>query len=106
MIRSRVSPLGLKGSVAQGRSEATPWDVSIPAMIICPATAIAQAVRPAGKRFRDNDSAEGIVTDCHVFTGGLALGMEAEMIFGESTCPCEKEVPPAPVVARRNGDAY
>jgi len=69
--------------------------------VFCP-----QAVWSAGKRFRDNDSAEGIVTDCLAFTGGLALGMEAEMIFGESTCPCEKEVPPAPVVARRNGDAY
>ena len=74
-------------------------------MMKYPATTIAHAVRGAGKRFRDNDSAEGIVTDCHVFTGGLALGMEAEMIFGVSMCPCEKEVPPAPVVARRNGDA-
>jgi uridine phosphorylase len=41
-----------------------------------------QAVRSAGKRFQDNDSAEGVVADFHVFTGGLALGMEAEMIFG------------------------
>ena len=47
-----------------------------------PATAIAQAVRPAGKPLNNNDSAEGVVADCHKITGGLALGMEAEMIFG------------------------
>lgn len=34
-----------------------------------------------------------------------ALGIEAEMIFGVSTCPCEKEVPPAPLVALRNDGA-
>lgn len=35
-----------------------------------------------GQRFRDNDSAESVFADCHVFTGGLTLGMEAEMIYG------------------------
>ena len=31
--------------------------------------------------------------------------MEAEMIFGEGAGRCQLEVPPAPVVAWRNGDA-
>ena len=44
-----------------------------------PATAIAQAVRPAGKPLNNDDSAEGVVADCQKITDGLALGMEAEM---------------------------
>ena len=47
-----------------------------------PATAIAQAVRPAGKPLNNDDSAEGVVADCQKITGGLALGMEAEMVGG------------------------
>ncbi len=38
-----------------------------------------QAVRPAGKRLRESDSAEGFVGVCQWVTGGLALGMGAEM---------------------------
>ena len=64
------------------------------------------AVRRAGKRIRDEDSVEEFVTDNHVFTGGLALGIEAEMIFGGNVCRCQSEVPPAPIVAWRNGDAH
>jgi hypothetical protein len=30
----------------------------------------------------NNDPAELVVSDCQLITGGLALGMEAEMIFG------------------------
>ena len=41
-----------------------------------------QAVRPAGKRLRESDSAEGFVVVCQWVTGGLALGMEAEMDGG------------------------
>ena len=44
-----------------------------------PATAIAQAVRPAGKPLNNDDTAEMVVADCQLITGGLALGMEAEM---------------------------
>lgn len=36
---------------------------------------------------------------------GRALGIAAEMIFGENMCRCQSEVPPAPIVAWRNGDA-
>ena len=43
---------------------------------------VSQAVRPAGKRLRDDDPAEVFVVDNHGFTGGLALGMEAEMDGG------------------------
>ena len=43
---------------------------------------VSQAVRPAGKRMRDDNPAEVFIVDNHGFTGGLALGMEAEMIFG------------------------
>ena len=45
-----------------------------------PATGGSQAVRPAGKRLWDNDSAEVLVADCHCVSGGLALGIEAEMM--------------------------
>ena len=34
-----------------------------------------------------------------------ALGIAAGMIFGEKLCRCQSEVPPAPIVAWRNGDA-
>ena len=34
-----------------------------------------------------------------------ALGMEAEMVFGENVCRCQSEVPPAPIVAWRNDGA-
>ena len=52
-----------------------------------------QAVRPAGKRLRRRKSAEVFVGDCHAVTGGLALGIEAEMIFGGNACRGQSEVP-------------
>ena len=73
-IRSSKAPIGAtpKHETTKNAITNTRTDVS----------ETCQAVRPAGKWLTNADPAEVVVADCQWVTGGLALGMEAEMIFG------------------------
>jgi hypothetical protein len=61
----KINPLGLKGSVGMRDS-----------------VFFSQAVRPAGKRFRESDDAEVFMADDLLVAGERALGIEAEMDGG------------------------